>query len=148
MRVVVCGARDWTDRETIRRELARLPVRKRTMPTQDGYEENVYSPVVVHGGNGERDEAGKAVRGADLIAAEIALGMGLPVVEVPARWQEFGRAAGPVRNQQMIDMRPCLVIAFHPDLSKSRGTRDTVRRALKAGIRTLVVPGPCPHSEA
>jgi hypothetical protein len=58
---------------------------------------------------------------------------------VAAEWDTFGRAAGPIRNQSMIDMAPDLVLAFHNDMDHSRGTVDTVDRAIKAGINVEVI---------
>ena len=43
----------------------------------------------------------------------------------PADWKRHGRAAGPIRNQEMLDAGPDLVIAF----PGGRGTADMVRRA-------------------
>lgn len=49
----------------------------------------------------------------------------------PADWQKHGRAAGPIRNQQMIDEgRPTKAVCF----SGGRGTADMERRARAAGI--------------
>ena len=49
----------------------------------------------------------------------------------PADWKVRGRAAGHIRNQQMLDEgRPHLVVAF----PGGRGTADMVRRARAAGI--------------
>jgi hypothetical protein len=112
MKVLVCGDRNWEDYEAIARELC--PVRP---------------SVVIHG----------AARGADSIAGEIAEEMGVRVEDYLAEWDKFGRAAGPIRNQQMLDEgKPDLVLAFHPDISKSKGTADMVRRAQKAGVPTKV----------
>ena len=48
----------------------------------------------------------------------------------------LARAAGPIRNQRMlVEGKPDLVIAFHDDLESSRGTKDMIKRSLKAGIR-------------
>ncbi|GGD30599.1 hypothetical protein GCM10011335_37050 [Aureimonas glaciei] len=48
-----------------------------------------------------------------------------------ADWKKHGRAAGPIRNQRMIDeWKPTLVIAF----PGGRGTADMIRRAEAAGI--------------
>jgi len=48
-----------------------------------------------------------------------------------ANWQKHGRAAGPIRNQEMIDVgKPDLLVAF----PGGRGTADMVRRARAAGI--------------
>ena len=49
----------------------------------------------------------------------------------PADWRTPGRAAGPIRNQQMIDEgKPTRVFAF----PGGRGTADMVRRAKAAGL--------------
>lgn len=58
----------------------------------------------------------------------------------PARWDEYGRSAGPIRNSQMIDyarQQDPVVIAFWN--GKSRGTLDTLVKAQNAGIPTTVV---------
>lgn len=54
---------------------------------------------------------------------------------MPADWLKHGKAAGPIRNQKMIDdFLPHRVVAFlHPD---SRGTVDTIER-VKAYARAL-----------
>jgi len=116
MKVLVCGDRHWTDRESIQRELESI----------DGIS------VVVHG----------AAKGADSIAADIAHEMELGVDSYPAQWGRYGRGAGPIRNQQMLDEgRPDLVLAFHRNLSSSKGTKDMVTRAKKAGIKVRVIGG-------
>ena len=57
----------------------------------------------------------------------------------PAPWQVFGRRAGPLRNQAMVDLGADICIAVHPDLANSRGTKDCVRRAMDAGIPVWAV---------
>ena len=110
--VLICGSRDFTDRERIRLRMAQLPP----------------GTVIVHG----------AARGADTIAGEIAAEMGLEVRAHPAEWRKYGRAAGPIRNQAMLDIEhPDLVIAYPED--EARGTWDMVRRARKAGVPTEVL---------
>lgn len=49
-----------------------------------------------------------------------------------ANWLKFGRTAGPIRNQIMIEKGADLVIAFPSETSK--GTRDMIKRAEAAGI--------------
>jgi len=113
MIVLICGDRFWSDRQAIRRRLAQLP----------------KDTIILHG----------AASGADTIAGEEATKLGLTVKQFPANWNKHGRAAGPIRNRQMLDHKPNLVIAFHNDLSKSKGTKDTVQEAIKRGIPTYVV---------
>ena len=49
----------------------------------------------------------------------------------PGEWDEIGKKAGPLRNQRMLDEgKPDLVVAF----PGSGGTKDMVRRAVKAGV--------------
>ena len=55
----------------------------------------------------------------------------------PADWERHGKAAGPIRNQEMVDLGADICIAFPHGVS--RGTWDCVRRAEKAGIRVHVI---------
>ena len=116
--VLICGSRDWSDREAVRSWLSKL---------QDwGY------GTVIHGD----------CRGADMIADEEARAMGFVVIPFPARWKKHGRAAGPVRNQQMINEgKPDLVMYFHADLDQSKGTADMVERAEKHGVPVIAGSG-------
>ena len=55
----------------------------------------------------------------------------------PAKWKEHSKAAGPIRNQQMLDEEPNIdfVIAF----PGGNGTADMVKRAKLAGIEVIEV---------
>jgi len=93
------------------------------------YVRSLTDAVIIAGG----------ARGADTLAVRAARDCGLEFREYPAQWQRYGRSAGPIRNQQMIDMeKPQLVVAFHEDIDSSRGTRDMVARARRFGISVLV----------
>lgn len=77
--------------------------------------------------------------GADSIAAVVAEGY-LQVAQiqpVPADWETYGKAAGPIRNQRMVNLGGYnLCLAFpEPD---SNGTWDCVKRASLAGIRVNI----------
>jgi len=57
----------------------------------------------------------------------------------PAHWDEYGRAAGPIRNRQMLDKGWAdAVVAFHLNLDESKGTADMVREARKRGLPVWV----------
>lgn len=61
-------------------------------------------------------------------------------VPFPAHWDIHGRAAGPIRNQQMLDEGlPDMVIAFHDDIASSKGTKDMISRAEKNSVPYQVV---------
>lgn len=78
--------------------------------------------VLVHG----------AAPGVDTQAATIWSEWGLPTEAHPADWETHGKAAGPIRNQEMVDLGADLCLAFvHPE---SKGTRHCVRIAQEAGI--------------
>lgn len=78
--------------------------------------------------------------GADKIARRVAEVLGIPVLPFPADWDRYGKAAGMIRNQQMLDEgKPDKVVAFHDDIMNSRGTRDMVERAERAGIPYRIV---------
>lgn len=109
MRVLICGDRYWKDSVTIARVLRELP---------EGTE-------IIHGG----------AQGADHTAAYIARNtFHMPTKAYYADWKKHGRAAGPIRNRQMLDTKPDRVIAFHDNLDASKGTRDCVTEARRRGI--------------
>ncbi len=117
MKVLVCGDRNWSDKNAIRSWLSKL---------QDwGYTE------LIEGG----------ARGADTIAKEEATLLHMNRQHFPAQWDKYGKAAGPIRNRAMLDQQPDLVLAFHGDIGSSKGTRDCVNEAIKRGIPTIVEGG-------
>lgn len=85
----------------------------------------------------------RPVRGADAFARYWALTCGddkrglQNVITDKAEWDKYGKPAGPRRNQIMVDRNPQVCLAYHPDLTKSKGTKDCVKRALLAGIPVI-----------
>lgn len=77
--------------------------------------------------------------GVDQTAREICDELKIPYQIYYADWERYGRAAGPIRNRQMIDTKPDLVLAFHDNLAMSKGTKNTVDQARKAKIPVQVV---------
>ena len=74
--------------------------------------------------------------GIDSMASRYAKDNGLKLHEFPANWKKYGRAAGPIRNQQMVDEgNPDLVIAVPGGV----GTKDMVRRAKDNNIKVYEV---------
>lgn len=77
-------------------------------------------------------------KGADTSAIYWAVINGCPFTEYPADWDKHGKAAGPIRNQQMLDeAKPDLVVAFL--VPNSRGTKDMIARAEKARVPVTVI---------
>lgn len=114
LRVLICGSRTWEDEEPI----------KRLLSSMSGY------TVVIHG----------AAQGADSIAGRVAKELGFEVLPFPAKWDRYGRAAGPIRNTQMLNEGlPDIVYAFHTNIEASKGTADMVRQAKKSGVPVVVL---------
>jgi YspA, cpYpsA-related SLOG family len=81
-----------------------------------------------------------ACRGADSLSVAVAKCYGIPFVEFPADWNKYGKSAGVIRNQKMLDEgKPDFVLAFHSDLKNGKGTLDMLRRVQKAGIPFKVI---------
>ena len=116
MNVLICGDRYYKDWKKIQDYLETL---------------NPKEDVIIHG----------AAKGADSLAGNLATSMKMKVLEFPAKWEEFNRAAGTIRNQQMIDEgHPDLVVYFHDNLDGSKGTKDMVNRAVRTNIPVLANP--------
>lgn len=114
MKVLCCGDRNWKNDRAIWRELCALPA----------------GTTIIHGN----------CAGADVICAKLAHKLGFKVIMVWADWEREGKAAGPIRNQRMLDIHhPDLVLAFHRFIAKSKGTKDMVDRAYKAGVPVKIV---------
>jgi nucleoside 2-deoxyribosyltransferase len=82
--------------------------------------------VVVSGG----------ARGVDLEAEGAARARGLAVQIFPADWDKYGKRAGFLRNQQIVDAADT-VVAFHDGVS--RGTLHTIGLAKAAGKPVRII---------
>jgi YspA, cpYpsA-related SLOG family len=120
-RVLITGSRDFTRHQLIRDflDLCR--------------EDCGDGMVVVHGDN---------PRGADAIAAlwvvhtfrYATTGPWVAAEPHPAKWGRLGGAAGPVRNQEMVDLGADICGAFFKVGAENKGTSDCADRARAAGI--------------
>ncbi len=121
-RLLITGSRSWTDTDTLTTAL-----------------DQAWRDLGAHPGTVL--VCGACPTGVDAIAAAAWRAWGRPVQECPADWARAGRAAGPARNQVMVDAGADLCLAF--PLPGSTGTWDCVRRAKTAGIpvRTITPPG-------
>lgn len=120
-KILVTGSRNWTDRAAIRREL--LIEMQRAV-------DKGRTPIVIHGN----------AAGADLIADSVANALGMHRFGVNALWG-IGLRAGPLRNSVMVALEPDIGIAFHPDIAKSKGTKDCVLQMQANNIDYRIVTG-------
>ncbi len=114
MKILVCGGRDYDDKNAVFSKLDALQ-----------QEEQNFS-YIIHGG----------ASGADNLAHEYSIIREVKSVCFPAQWSKFGRAAGPIRNKQMLDIaKPDLVVAF----PGGRGTKNMITLANQYNIKTIIV---------
>ena len=81
---------------------------------------------------------GECPTGVDKVAKGWAFTKSLPYEPYPANWKKRGKAAGPLRNQAMIDADAHALAAFPGP--KSKGTADIIHKALRARLMVFVVP--------
>jgi YspA, cpYpsA-related SLOG family len=112
MKVLVCGGRDYFDEAAVFRKL-------------DAIHAETPISCVMQGG----------ARGADALGDKWARQNKIPNERYAASWNDYGRAAGPIRNKEMLEKLPALVVAFPGGV----GTKDMVRQAAKAGIEVTTL---------
>lgn len=108
MRVLVCGGRNYTNAAGV-------------FVTLDALAAQEPIALIIHG----------AAQGADKCGSWWAVQRHVPQLPFPADWRAHGKSAGPIRNQQMLDIgKPDLVVAF----PGGAGTRDMIARAKLRGV--------------
>lgn len=110
--VLVCGSRYYCDYGTLSSVLE---------------EQHSINPItkLIQGG----------CNGADTLACIWARRKGIEVLTFMAEWDKYGKVAGPMRNQRMVEEKPDMVIAFDGGF----GTYDMVRRAKLAKIPVITI---------
>ena len=108
---LICGGRDFADHA-------------RAYAALDSADFALEISCVVSGG----------ARGADTIAHDWANSRGKHFLFFPANWERYGRRAGYLRNQQMLDEgKPDIVLAF----PGGKGTEMMCELAAKAGVKVI-----------
>jgi hypothetical protein len=109
MRVLICGGRDFTNMKAMNREMTKI---------RDWYG---GISCVIQGG----------ARGADYLGKLWAEREGIPVIEMQANWNRYGKRAGHLRNGWMIEHgKPDVVVAF----PGGRGTENMLAQAAAAEL--------------
>jgi hypothetical protein len=110
MLVLITGGRDYQNKAVVYAVLDRL-----------SQNPDIDQIVVMHG----------AARGADSLAHQWCLDRGVEPLPMPADWNTYKRAAGPIRNREMLEAGPPdRVIAFPGGV----GTENMVHQSHKRGI--------------
>jgi hypothetical protein len=112
--LLVCGGRDFTDESFVYTQL-------------DAFHKMHPVLMLIQGG---------CPTGADHFAKSWAIERKIPYRTFVARWKQYGKAAGPIRNQEMLDEgSPDYVMAF----PGNSGTSDMVRLAQLAIVPVIEV---------
>lgn len=123
-RLLITGSRNFGSQGSFDIELMRSALKDARRRLHDASFDRI---ILVHG----------AARGADQLAAAVGKSMGFVLEAHPAQWNVHGKAAGPIRNKEMVDLGADLMLAF--PRGSSRGTRGCMKLAAEAGIKVINV---------
>ena len=108
-KVIVCGGRDYANAALVNEVLSKIK-----------------PEIIIEGG----------ANGADALARQWAKEHGVECRTYQADWKRHGKAAGPIRNQRMIDEeQPDLCVAF----PGGSGTENMIGKCAKAGVKLFIV---------
>jgi YspA, cpYpsA-related SLOG family len=118
VKIIVCGGRDFVDVPMLWRELDQIAA-------------NTPEPGIRLVIDGASDDVTGPYKGADYWAHQWALARNIPTVREHANWDQQGKAAGPIRNGEMLKRHtPYMVVAF----PGGRGTSNMIDQAERAGV--------------
>lgn len=115
MRLLITGSRDWDNIQVITDTMVVL--------------KRIYGTDVLL-------VSGACPAGADRMCEDYAIHLGWLVERHPADWDRYGKSAGPIRNQEMVDLGADVCLAFIKN--NSRGATMTANLAMDAGIETKI----------
>ena len=107
MRVIVAGSRDFNDYDLVEKTLL-----------------TYFKAHHLH--NKDVEIVSGSARGADKLGEQFAKKCGLKLTKFPADWNKYGKAAGPIRNEEMAKYSDML-FAFWDGYSK--GTKNMIELA-------------------
>lgn len=76
-----------------------------------------------------------AARGADRLGERWAREHNIPLRRMPAEWEKYGKRAGYLRNEKMLQHADALIALWD---GKSRGTAHMIEIAKRKGLRVFV----------
>ena len=122
MRLLICGDRNWDSLSVIYTAVC-----------------NILSIQWATGSEITWIIEGEA-KGADLMGRQVAANLGIPIKSYPANWNNWGKSAGPIRNRVMLkEGNPDLILAFHDNISSSKGTKDMITIARRKGVPVWLI---------
>jgi hypothetical protein len=113
MKVIIAGGRDFNDYE-------RLKI------VCDFTLSNYNNIEVVSG----------CAKGADELGERYASEKGFKVIKFPAKWEEHGKSAGPIRNKEMAEYSDACILFWD---GKSKGTKSMMNLAVRKKLKLRVI---------
>ena len=113
MKTIIAGGRTFNDYELMTTSLSNLP----------------WTIAEVVSGT---------ARGADRLGEQFARENDIPVTRMPANWNQHGKSAGFIRNEEMAKYADACVCFWDQSTERS-GTYHMINSALKYGLRLTVV---------
>lgn len=117
IRVIVAGGRDFDDYELLQQSLGAIL-------SNSKYAFNSFT--IVSGG----------AKGADFLGERYAKENDFKLETYPAKWEEHGKSAGPIRNKMMAQVSQIAVVFWD---GESKGSRNMINNALEHGLELHVI---------
>ena len=121
-RIIIAGSRQFNGYHNMLTELDNLGI----------HLINSINPIEIVSGHAS---------GADTLGERFAKAYHYPLKIFPAEWDKYGRAAGPIRNEQMAkyaaEADRGMLIAF--PIGESKGTRNMIKLAQQYGLEICVI---------
>lgn len=123
-RIIIAGTRDFNDYDMLYQELSAFV--------------NIIADNVSN--QNQIEFVSGTARGADTLGEKFADETGYPVKRFPAKWNKYGKAAGPIRNEQMAEYaseKNGVLFVFWD--GKSRGTKSMIKIAEMYGLEIHII---------
>lgn len=121
-RMIIAGSRKFNDYEKMLNALDNLGI----------HLINTIDPVEIVSGHAS---------GADTLGEKFAKAYNYPLKIFPADWNKYGKAAGPIRNEQMAkyaaEADRGILVAF--PIGESKGTRNMIKLAKQYGLEVNII---------
>ena len=75
-------------------------------------------------------------RGADMLGHRYAIDRGIPILEMPANWDRYGKRAGMIRNREMAVEGTALLACWN---GRSSGTKGMISMANSHKLETHII---------
>lgn len=113
-KIIIAGGRDFNDYP-----LLEIEVKKFIVEMAQGKKLNRFRDLTIISGN---------AIGADRLGEQFATENWIGIENYPADWDKYGKAAGPIRNEEMAKNATHCIVFWD---GKSRGTKNMIENAQK-----------------